>query len=83
MPATFIFTKFVPNKLISTLRYRSLIHVGMVELDDRLPRQPSNKHHHHGVLFANIAAWRFQISPPHPREPLRKGLAEGGVRGFI
>ena len=64
------------------LRYHSLIHIGIVELDGPLPCQPSNKHHHHGVAFADAVAWRWRISPPHPREPLRKGLAEDGVRGF-
>ena len=34
------------------------------------------------VPFADSAAWDWRISPPHPREPLRKGLAEGGVGGF-
>jgi hypothetical protein len=45
MPATFNFTKFVPNKLkkLSTLCYRSLIHVGIVDVDGQVPCQPSNK----------------------------------------
>jgi hypothetical protein len=49
MPATFIFTKFVLNKLkkLYTLRYRSLIHVGIVDFDGQLPRQPSNKPRNH------------------------------------
>ena len=34
------------------------------------------------VPFADSAAWDWRISPPHPREPLRKGLAKGGVGGF-
>jgi hypothetical protein len=75
-PATFIFTKFVPKKLnkLSTLGYRSLIDVGIVELDGQLPCQPSNKHHHHGVAFATTAAWLWRISQPNLREPLWKGL---------
>ena len=34
------------------------------------------------VLFVDSAARQWRISPPHPREPLWKGLAEDGVRGF-
>ena len=34
------------------------------------------------VSFADSAAWDWWISPPHPWEPLPKGLAEGGVWGF-
>jgi hypothetical protein len=50
MPATFIFTKFVPNKLkkLSTLCYHSLTHVGIVDFDGQLPCQPFNKPHNHG-----------------------------------
>jgi hypothetical protein len=33
--------------------------------------------------FATTAAWMWRINPPHPREPLRKGLAEGGSQGFV
>jgi len=34
------------------------------------------------VLFVDSAAWQWQISPPHLREPLQKVLAKGGVQGF-
>ena len=34
------------------------------------------------VPIADSAAWQWQISLPHHQEPLQKGLAEGGVRGF-
>jgi hypothetical protein len=33
-------------------------------------------------VFADTAAWQWQISPPHPWEPLWKGLAKGGVPEF-
>ena len=35
------------------------------------------------VPFADSAAWQWQISPPHPGEPLLKGLAVDGMQGFI
>jgi hypothetical protein len=35
------------------------------------------------VPFADSAAWQWRISPPHPGEPLLKGLAVDGVQGFI
>ncbi len=81
MPATFTFTKFVPKKIekLSTLRYHSLIHVGIVDLMvDCLVDHPTN----HVTMvepFAATAAWMWRISPPHPWEPLWKGLAEGGL----
>jgi hypothetical protein len=31
---------------------------------------------------AGLVTWLQCFEPPHPREPLRKGLAEGGVSGF-
>ena len=40
--------------------------------------RPSNKHHHHGgVPLATTAAWHWQIIPPHPLDPLMKGLVGG------
>jgi hypothetical protein len=33
-------------------------------------------------LVASPAAWLWGIGSPHPREPLREGLAEGGAEGF-
>ncbi len=45
--------------------------------------QTTNKHIHHGGAIANTANPPRQISPPHPREPLRQGLDKGGVAGFI
>jgi hypothetical protein len=33
-------------------------------------------------LVAGLAAQLWCFEPPHPREPLRKGLAEGCVSGF-
>ena len=33
-------------------------------------------------LFAITVAWLVCFKPPHPREPLWKGLTEGGVAGF-
>ena len=49
------------------LRYRSFIHVGIVELDGRLPRQPSNKHHHHGgavCCYSSMAVANQSPIPP-------------------
>jgi hypothetical protein len=34
------------------------------------------------ALFDTTVAWRWQISPPHPQESLRKELVEGVVLGF-
>ena len=49
MPVTFIFTSFVPSKLkVSTLNYRSLIHIGIVDMDGQLHHQSYNKHRHRG-----------------------------------
>ncbi len=31
---------------------------------------------------AGLAAWFFCFEPPHPREPLRKGLTKDNVTGF-
>jgi hypothetical protein len=33
--------------------------------------------------LATTAAWMWQISSPHPREPLQKGVEEGGLQGFV
>jgi hypothetical protein len=35
------------------------------------------------VLFAATAAWIWPISPPHPWEPLWKGLVRAVVEGFV
>ncbi len=37
---------------------------------------------HHGGAIVNAADRPRRISPPHPQEPLRQGLDEGGVVGF-
>ncbi len=33
-------------------------------------------------LFATTARWLLCFKPPHPQEPLQKGLTEGRVAGF-
>ena len=68
MPAKFIFTKFIPNKLkkLCTLRYQSLVHVGIVDLDGPLPCWPSNKPHNHGGTICRDSSMDVanQTTPP-------------------
>jgi hypothetical protein len=59
------------------LRYRSLIHVGIVELDGWLPRQPSNKYHHHGGAvrcYSSMAVANQSLVPPGASS---KGVGRG------
>jgi hypothetical protein len=44
----FLLSLYQINKKLSTLHYCSLIHVGIVDFDGRLPCRPSNKPHNHG-----------------------------------
>jgi hypothetical protein len=45
-----------------------------------LVKQPKSLHYD-GAIADTVDRLR-QISHPHPREPLRQGLDEGGVAGF-
>jgi hypothetical protein len=81
MPATFIFTKFVPNKLKNYLHYATVplsTWEWWILMVDCLVDHPTN-HTTMVELFAATAAWMWRISPPHPQEPLRIGLAEDGL----
>jgi hypothetical protein len=80
MPATFNFTKFVPNKLkkLSTLCYRSLIHVGIVDFDGQLPRQPSNKPCNHGGAICHNSG----IDVANQPTPSPGASSEGVGRGW-
>jgi hypothetical protein len=49
---------------------------------DCLVNHPTN-HVTMAELFAAAAAWMWQISPPHPREPLWKGLPRVFYEGFV
>ncbi len=68
MPVTFYFTSFVPSKLkkLSTLLYRSLIHVRLVDMDGQLPFRPSNKHLHQVVPFTDSGMAVANESPLPP-----------------
>jgi hypothetical protein len=77
MPATFNFTKFVPNKLNSTLRYRSLIHIGIVDFDDCLPRQPSNKPHNLGGAVRRNSGMDMANQPTPPPGASSKEVGRG------
>ena len=54
----FVFTSFVSSKLkISTLRYRSLIHTGIVDMDDYIINHDTTNTFTMVVPFAATAAW--------------------------
>jgi hypothetical protein len=71
MPAIFIFTKFIWNKLkkLSTLCYCSLIHIRIVDFEGKLC-QPSNKPHNHVVAIHRNSSMVVAISKSYPQEPL-------------
>jgi hypothetical protein len=79
MPATFIFTKFIPNKLkkLSTLRYQSLIHVGIVNFDGRLPCRPSNKPRNHGGAVLRNSGMDVANQPTPPPGASSEGVGRG------
>ena len=85
MPATFIFTMFVPNKLKknSTLRYRSLIHVGIVDFDGRLPCQPSNKPLNHGGAICRNSGMDVANQPTPPLGASTEGVGRGQSSRFL
>ncbi len=79
MPATFIFTKFTPNKLkkLPTLRYQSLIHVGIVDFDGWLPRQPSNNPRNHGGAVLRNSGMDVVNQPTPPPGASLEGVGWG------
>ena len=64
-------------QLRSNVQYRSLIHIGIVELDGRLPRQPSNKHHHHGGAVCCCSGMAVANQSPVPPGFPSKGVGWG------
>ena len=59
------------------LHYRSLIHVGIEELDGRLPCQPFNKHHHHGGAVCCYSGMAVANQSPVPPGASLKGVGRG------
>ncbi len=78
MPATFIFTKFVPNKLKKlSLCYRGLIHVGIVDFDGQLPCRPSNKPRNHGGAVRHDNSMDVANQPTPPPGAFLEGVGQG------
>jgi hypothetical protein len=59
------------------LCYCSLIHVGIVELDGRLPCPPSNKHHIHGGAVHCYSELAVANQSPVPPGAFSKGVGQG------
>ena len=64
------------------LPYRSICYAGIVQTDGRQGSNIQKEHHHGGASCRSLAAWLLRFSAASPRQPLRKGLTEGGVEGF-
>jgi hypothetical protein len=79
MPATFIFTEFVPIKLkkLPTLRYPSPIHIGIVDFDGPLPCRPSNKPRNHGGTVHRNSGMDVANQPTPPPGASSEGVGQG------
>ena len=55
------------------LRYHSLIHIGIVELDGQPPCRPSNKHNHHGGAICCYSSMTVANQSPIPPGTSLKG----------
>jgi hypothetical protein len=70
------------GKKLSILHYHDYVYKGIVQFEGKQHSSNNQQILHHGDAIANTADRPRQISHPHPREPLRQGLEEGGVSGF-
>jgi hypothetical protein len=70
------------GKKLIILHYHYYGNIGIVQFKGKWHSSNNQQTLHHGGDIANTADWPRQISHPHPWEPLRQGLNEGGVAGF-
>ena len=75
-------TKHIQTKKLPLVLYRSILYIGIVQTDGR---QGSNHPAKNTTMVEPVdglcgMAFAFPAAPP--RQPLRKGLTEGGVEGF-
>jgi hypothetical protein len=70
------------KKKVPYLSSRSICYIRIVQTDGGQGLNHPTKNTTMVEPVAGLAAWFFCFEPPHPREPLRKGLTKDNVTGF-